>query len=257
MTEPRRWREAGASDEIRRMLSAGRGTRALPAEVRGRVARRLGASAGVAAATSILLTWKGFAVAAAIGVASVIVALELDRPLAAPPVQPAPRPPATAGTVEARVAPPLPTTPTVESAPPQSVSTPPRIASASPRVAPSTLTPLASSAPGPHASSSPLQVPPAPAASAPKPEGTLAREITLLERARSRLDTDPAGTLAVLDEHARAFPGGQLSIEREVMALDALQRLGRAVEANARARTLLERARGTIYEARIRRHLRP
>jgi hypothetical protein len=59
-------------------------------------------------------------------------------------------------------------------------------------------------------------------------------EGALLLRARQELASDPAGTLALTDEHARRFPGGTLAPEREVLAIEALVRLGRTPDARAR-----------------------
>jgi hypothetical protein len=61
-------------------------------------------------------------------------------------------------------------------------------------------------------------------------------EVKLLRRAQDSLATDPSAALALCGEHAQAFPQGLLAQEREVLAIDALVRLGRADEANARGR---------------------
>ena len=60
-------------------------------------------------------------------------------------------------------------------------------------------------------------------------------EIQLLQRAQDALGGSPARALALLDQHAARFPGAGLGQEREVIAIDALVRLGRAEEARARA----------------------
>lgn len=59
-------------------------------------------------------------------------------------------------------------------------------------------------------------------------------EGAILLRARQELASDPAGALALTDEHARRFPGGTLAQEREVLAIEALAALGRAQDARAR-----------------------
>jgi hypothetical protein len=46
-----------------------------------------------------------------------------------------------------------------------------------------------------------------------------------------------------------------MATERELLAIDALRRLGRASEARARAEALLPRARGGLYEERLRKLL--
>lgn len=111
------------------------------------------------------------------------------------------------------------------------------------------------------ASAEPL--PPAPRASAAAPSSTgsaepaaavdvLAEEVALLDRARAALASSPAQALALADEHAARFPRGKLGMEREMVAIDALRRLGREGEAKARGDAVLSRARGSLYEERIR-----
>jgi hypothetical protein len=41
-------------------------------------------------------------------------------------------------------------------------------------------------------------------------------------------------------------------MEREMVAIDALRRLGRTGDARARAEAMLSRARGSLYEERVR-----
>ena len=72
------------------------------------------------------------------------------------------------------------------------------------------------------------------------------------QSARAGLAGRPAEALAITQAHAAEFPAGKLSVERELLAIDALGRLGRATEARARAEGLLARARGSLYEDRIR-----
>jgi hypothetical protein len=60
-------------------------------------------------------------------------------------------------------------------------------------------------------------------------------ELVLLARAQALLAKDANATLALAAEHERTFSGGVLVQEREVMAIDALLRLGRKADAIARA----------------------
>jgi hypothetical protein len=60
-------------------------------------------------------------------------------------------------------------------------------------------------------------------------------ELALLDRARSRVSRDPASAMRALDEHRARFPGGVFAQEREVLAIEALVRLGRRPDAKARA----------------------
>jgi hypothetical protein len=86
---------------------------------------------------------------------------------------------------------------------------------------------------------------------APDAGGDLAREADLLERARVIAPSDPGGALVVLSQHERAFPRGSLVLERELLAVDALLRLGRRADAEARARSLRARAPGSLYTRRL------
>ena len=60
-------------------------------------------------------------------------------------------------------------------------------------------------------------------------------EVTLLQNAQDALPTNPALALADCDDDARRYPNGLLAQEREVLAIDALVRLGRHDDATARA----------------------
>jgi len=73
------------------------------------------------------------------------------------------------------------------------------------------------------------------ASAAPDPAESERAEVALLDRAQASLPASPADTLARCDEHARRFATGTLVQEREVLAIDALLRLGRRGEAEARA----------------------
>ena len=70
---------------------------------------------------------------------------------------------------------------------------------------------------------------------APDPADRERAEVALLDRAQASLPVSPADTLARCDEHGRRFATGTLVQEREVLAIDALLRLGRRDEAEARA----------------------
>jgi len=74
-----------------------------------------------------------------------------------------------------------------------------------------------------------------PAASEEDPGASEHAEVALLAQAQAALAARPAETLARCDEHARRFASGTLVQEREVLAIDALLRLGRRPEAEARA----------------------
>jgi hypothetical protein len=73
----------------------------------------------------------------------------------------------------------------------------------------------------------------------------------LLEAAQDKLASAPADALAKCDEHARAYPSGMLEAEREVLAVDALLRLGRRPEAEARAARFRASHPGSAYLRRL------
>ncbi|MCY1083478.1 hypothetical protein [Archangium lansingense] len=65
---------------------------------------------------------------------------------------------------------------------------------------------------------------------------TMDEELALLESAYQAVRRgDAGGALAEAERHATRFPEGALAQEREVLAIDALVRLGRRTEAEARA----------------------
>jgi hypothetical protein len=62
----------------------------------------------------------------------------------------------------------------------------------------------------------------------------LARERSLLDRARTELEQDAQAALRLASEHEHSFPAGALREEREALAIRALGNLGRHDEAQAR-----------------------
>jgi hypothetical protein len=82
-------------------------------------------------------------------------------------------------------------------------------------------------------------------------------EATLLLRARRELSADPAGALALTQEAARAFPAGALAPEGDVLAIEALARLGRMSEASTRLGAFRQRYPGSLHIARLQALIRP
>jgi hypothetical protein len=76
-------------------------------------------------------------------------------------------------------------------------------------------------------------------------------EVQLLFEARRALGSDPAQALQWVRRHEQRFASGALSQEREVLAIEALRRLGRASEANARAARFRERYPASIHDRRV------
>ncbi|MBX3264876.1 MAG: hypothetical protein KF782_34710, partial [Labilithrix sp.] len=118
--------------------------------------------------------------------------------------------------------------------------------------------PSAASTPGggASASSAARTTPPAGASgaqapSAPREETGPEAEVRLLERAQDALRARPAEALALAEDHARRFPQGMLAQEREVIAIEALMKTGRASEANARAARFKARFPGSSHTRRI------
>ncbi len=69
-------------------------------------------------------------------------------------------------------------------------------------------------------------------ATLPKARPSLAsQELGLLSRAREQLQKNPRESLALCRKHEQLYPNGQLAQEREVLLIDALQRLRREEEA--------------------------
>jgi hypothetical protein len=85
---------------------------------------------------------------------------------------------------------------------------------------------------------------------------TLGQEISSLDAARSMLargNTQEA--LFLLDGYARGFPRGKLSLEAELLRIDALARSGDEVETRRHARLFLARHASSVLAARARTYL--
>lgn len=73
-------------------------------------------------------------------------------------------------------------------------------------------------------------------------------EAALLLSARSALASDPERALALTQEHKRRFPTGKLAQEREVIAIAALQKLGRSGAAKAESDRFKQEHPGSIHQ---------
>jgi hypothetical protein len=89
-------------------------------------------------------------------------------------------------------------------------------------------------------------VPPSP------PAQTPANELALLTRARSLLATAADAALTLTDEHRAHFPRGTFVEERELIAVEALARLGRTEEALTRGKAFLARHARSAHSERMR-----
>lgn len=77
-------------------------------------------------------------------------------------------------------------------------------------------------------------------------------ELRLLTRARRTLLKSPAKALALTVDHQRAFSAPRHAERRELVAIEALVRLGRGAEARARARHFYGAFPGSAEHARVR-----
>ena len=234
MTRPTRWRDQGP-DDVRELLRHAPRTRALAPEDRARTRARVARLGAIAAVAGGLTLVQSAALGAGLAVLTVIAVEVLPSWLSStPPLAPS-SPPARSAAVLA----PAPLASAAAS------STPPL----APLPLPVAPPPLRSGARRPEAPPRPDD-PPAPAPA--RATDTLAAEAALLERARAALASSPREALQRTEEHAAQFPAGKLGMERELVAIDALSRLGRRASARARAESLLARARGGLYEERLR-----
>lgn len=230
MSEPSRWRHDGPA-ELRELLRHAPRTRVMTPGERARTRRRLVHAAGVTAALGSIVWIQGAALGAGLGVL-VVGAAHFVPQWIAPARTTAPEVTAAPVVPRPQVAPPVETTEPAASAAPAE--------------------PLKSATRAPDAP------PPPHVEEASAPAGkvdSLAEEAAMLEPARAALAADPAGALALTEAYAARFPAGKLGMEREILAIDALVRLGRTAEARARGDALLARAQGGLYAARVKRIL--
>lgn len=147
-------------------------------------------------------------------------------------------------------------------APPEVESTSPPVATTAPEAAPSPAEPSPPVAPTEPEVAAPEQPEPeqrarrAPSAVAPQ-RAPATSEAALLERARRALSTAPRTALALTEEHRQKFPQGVLTQEREVIAIEALRRLGRGGEASDRAGDFQKEFPDSPHRARVERDAGP
>ncbi len=88
-------------------------------------------------------------------------------------------------------------------------------------------------------------------------EGSLQLEVAGLRAAKNELQSAPEAALHHLAEHEAHHPRSQLGVERQMLKLRALIRLGRHAEAQRIGRQLLENPKASLYHARVRLLLAP
>ncbi len=76
-------------------------------------------------------------------------------------------------------------------------------------------------------------------------------EGTLLHQAHDAISSDPRRAFDLTIEHARRFPNGMLVQEREVIAIEALARMGRTDEARRRASSFFATYPSSAYRSRV------
>jgi hypothetical protein len=213
----------------------------MTSEDKARTRARLAPIAGIAAGVGSLTWLPGAALGATVGILAVGAAMVLPRgsqaPKSAVAVVPAvaivPKPEAPRAELVAPVDPPPVET---QAAPTASVRAEP---SSPPRT------------PARAVEAPPGSAVPARAFSSNRASCTSGSTFT----ARAALGASPAEALALTNAHAARFPNAKLAMERELLAIDALRRLGRAAEARARGEALAARDRGGLYKERLRKLL--
>jgi hypothetical protein len=225
--DPVRFRESGSSGpaELRALFQAG--TEDLPSDAQlAALAAKLGpvlTGAGLGAAGAGLPTKTKLGVAALGAAGAGVLAWALLSGREAPaPVKPA----ATA--VQSRTAPTV--TPSGANEPP--VATAP------------------SGVPAPNGAGSSSETAPSTVRPAP-PFRPAESEAEFLERARGALGQSPAAALSLANQHRARFPAGVLAEEREVIAIEALKRLGRTAEAERRVEAFARRFPGSAYRKKL------
>jgi hypothetical protein len=84
-----------------------------------------------------------------------------------------------------------------------------------------------------------------------KSKSQVGSEATLLSAARGALARNPERALALTDEHARNFPHGELVQEREVIAIEALRRLGRTDAARKRGSSFQSAYPESVHRSKV------
>lgn len=210
--------DRGADPELSRLFRAGRAPAPLPPAAFQRSRRRVVGLLAAPAGLGLVVWVQHAALGAALGASVAVVAawprLRAQHEPTAPP----------------------------------SATAPPSKAAPRARPEPLRTTPPPSAAPEPSAASKSVRIGESHSST---PENPLARETALLEGARAALESRPLVSLKLLAEHEREFSSGTLALEREFLAVVALLRIGQRENAESRARSLRERAPGSLYERRL------
>ena len=96
--------------------------------------------------------------------------------------------------------------------------------------------------------------PPSPAGQAPSPvtaDASAPSELALLRDARFALRQSPARALELAEQHARSYPQGKLTQERELLAISALVALGRRTAALSRGARFEQAFPSSAYREQV------
>jgi type IV secretory pathway VirB10-like protein len=132
----------------------------------------------------------------------------------------------------------------------------PQVPSVTPPGVPAVSPPPAES-PEPTAEPPPVVQTPSAANPPAQPKTSGPSEAALLQQAQAALKSDPARSLSLTQEHRRRFPKGALAQEREVIAIDALSRLGRSGEAGKRAEDFGKKYPGSAHQKKVETSVEP
>lgn len=222
MIDPARLREGGseAPPELTELFRAAKKPEPLTPATDARLLARITAL-GAAPTAPVMKGWLMAGGAVVLAVATAFVVQRAPAPSAAP----SPPPTHSASPTVAIEA-----TPPADTAPPAAAPEP-------------TVPPQSKHAPAARAV--------APAAAPSSSEDALAGEARLLNQAHAAMASEPRTALALASEHAKLYPHGQLAAERELILVQALVKLGRIREAEARGRALRKSAPSSIYGERL------
>lgn len=179
------------------------------------------------------MPWRGMSALLLVGTG---VMLGVRGPQLHTRVSPAPVDPDSAAQVAPAVSEPVRAEPLAEVA---KMAGPAAVGGVSPRAAPVGHRPLARAKPKPT-------VPPATVVQPPP-----ADEVTMLVRARKLLQSQPERALALTTQHSEVFPQGVFAEERELLASEALRRLGRYEQLNQRIAKFLATYPSSAHRRRI------
>jgi len=98
---------------------------------------------------------------------------------------------------------------------------------------------------------------PAPKQSAASGHASGPSESALLAQAEAALSTNPSRALALTREHKRRFPNGALAQEREVIAIEALNRIGDSESARKRAKDFETSYPGSAHRRKVQNETKP